>query len=650
MRAALMRFHASRPLPAAAARAASVRRVAARAGGSADAPAAAAAPHNAAAAAAAEEPIWYAGYPLDRAAHLRQDAAALARLLADPAARLLPLSGSRVLVADADAGDGNGGSSGSGGNGGSGSSGAKLRLAWVAPTPEALAALDANVPPLFLGLEPATGAPRFGGQAVRGAAADELAAAAGAAGARWAAARTAGPDLSAGDAALAATAVGLAQWHLAAAHDGASGKRTAGAEGGFARTAPSTGRATYPRIDPAIITLVTAGPDWALLGRKPEWPPGRYSTLAGFLEVGETLEQALAREVLEESAVRVAGGSARYVASQPWPFPRSLMVGFRAEARLVDGHGGGSGGIGSSEGSSSSSSGGGSRGFDLLHGPGRAAALGVGLRAAEAEAALLPDSRLPAPAPQPGEMDDVRWFHRDWLRAAVAVAAGGGGGSGGSWYSDANGGSSSGNGGGSGGGAPASDYLRQLEQCGAGPGACAGDFGGFQIPGPYSLAHRLISSWLAEAPAASSSSSCSGGGGGEAWPGDALPQVSIASGKFKYVLLRVREAGAAATAGAGAAAAPAAPRSKLLVWGHPAAEYHNHIYQRAKAAAARLGGLEVDVLGGGRIEHYPDQRVISVYGYSAAFGPAPHEVSAALLRRWFPLYGADAVAVSYDGY
>jgi hypothetical protein len=268
-----------------------------------------------------------------------------------------------------------------------------------------------------------------------------------------------------------------------------------------------TPRSAYPRIDPAIITLITAG-DWALLGRKAEWPtgrcgvgarvannaadlnctkgtrrplcitlqsvrlhgarrahpvdrrrsprcaaphralsprappplrPSRYSTLAGFLEVGETLEQALVREVEEESAVAVAPGSirrgrgggegrghepgpicglvkartcqtfhpaavssatawsrapsaravsfappctltsppppGRYVASQPWPFPRSLMVGFRAQAAAATGGGGGP------------------RGLDLLQGPGRAAAMDVGIRRAGPRSVFRSDCR-----------------------------------------------------------------------------------------------------------------------------------------------------------------------------------------------------------------------------------------------------------------
>jgi NAD+ diphosphatase len=88
-------------------------------------------------------------------------------------------------------------------------------------------------------------------------------------------------------------------------------------------------RETFPRIDPAIIVLVTHG-DACLLGRNPNWPPRRFSTLAGFVEPGESLEDAVVREVYEESKVRLT--SVRYVSSQPWPFPASSMCGFYAEA------------------------------------------------------------------------------------------------------------------------------------------------------------------------------------------------------------------------------------------------------------------------------------------------------------------------------
>jgi phosphohistidine phosphatase len=116
--------------------------------------------------------------------------------------------------------------------------------------------------------------------------------------------------------------------------------------------------------------------------------------------------------------------------------------------------------------------------------------------------------------------------------------------------------------------------------------------------------------------------------------------VEIDQGVFKYVLLRLTDASSG--------------RSKLLVRGSTGAAYHNHILQHAKAALpSQVGGeaaaasLDVQVLGGGRIEHYPEQRTISVYGYSAAFGPAVHEVTAGLVRKWHPWA---SVTHSYDGY
>ena len=97
------------------------------------------------------------------------------------------------------------------------------------------------------------------------------------------------------------------------------------------------GTETFPRLDPAIIVLVTdAAGERALLGRQASWPPGRYSTIAGFVEPGESLEDAVVREVEEETGVHV--GDVEYVSSQPWPFPSSLMLGFRAVARTHDDH------------------------------------------------------------------------------------------------------------------------------------------------------------------------------------------------------------------------------------------------------------------------------------------------------------------------
>jgi hypothetical protein len=165
--------------------------------------------------------------------------------------------------------------------------------------------------------------------------------------------------------------------------------------------------------------------------------------------------------------------------------------------------------------------------------------------------------------------------------------------------------------------------------------------------GRYSLASRLINGWLSGAssadtgPALSPRIGSSGGGGdsgsGGGWAGDALPQVSLDTGTFKYVLMRLRT--------------PDGSRSKLLVWGDTRAAYHNHVLLAAKSDA-RAVGLEVDELGGGRIAHEPGPEgglagAVHIYGYSAAFGPAPHEVAAALVRRWHPFA---AVSISYGGY
>ncbi len=113
---------------------------------------------------------------------------------------------------------------------------------------------------------------------------------------------------------------------------GSCGSPTRPERNGRAMTCTRESCATefFPRVDPAVIVLVTDG-DRALLGRQAGWPAGRYSTIAGFVEPGESLEDAVRREVLEETGVEA--GAMTYQSSQPWPFPRSLMLGFRAEAR-----------------------------------------------------------------------------------------------------------------------------------------------------------------------------------------------------------------------------------------------------------------------------------------------------------------------------
>lgn len=140
--------------------------------------------------------------------------------------------------------------------------------------------------------------------------------------------REVGAVLGDRDAGLLVHAVGLVNWHAAHPRCARCGEPTAVTQGGAVRQCAGCSAQHFPRTDPAVIVLVTDGADRCLLGRQPTWPPGRYSTLAGFVEPGESAEQAVVREVEEESGVRVR--DVDYRASQPWPFPSSLMLGFRA--------------------------------------------------------------------------------------------------------------------------------------------------------------------------------------------------------------------------------------------------------------------------------------------------------------------------------
>lgn len=126
-----------------------------------------------------------------------------------------------------------------------------------------------------------------------------------------------------------AQARAMLHWRARHRFCGACGGAVAFQRGGWQGRCAQCGAEHYPRTDPAVIVAVGDGRR-LLLGRQPGWPPQRYSTLAGFVEPGESLEQTVAREVLEESGVRVRG--CRYLASQPWPFPGSLMLGFVADA------------------------------------------------------------------------------------------------------------------------------------------------------------------------------------------------------------------------------------------------------------------------------------------------------------------------------
>jgi NAD+ diphosphatase len=137
--------------------------------------------------------------------------------------------------------------------------------------------------------------------------------------------REAGAVLARADAGLAAYAVSLLNWHRGHRFCANCGASTKLAEAGFIRRCAACGTDHHPRVDPVVIMLVTDD-DRVLLGRQRSWPARRYSALAGFVSPGESLEEAVAREVDEEAGVSV--GTPRYVSSQPWPFPGSLMMGF----------------------------------------------------------------------------------------------------------------------------------------------------------------------------------------------------------------------------------------------------------------------------------------------------------------------------------
>ncbi|OSC43320.1 NAD(+) diphosphatase [Mycobacterium decipiens] len=127
---------------------------------------------------------------------------------------------------------------------------------------------------------------------------------------------------------LVSSATALLNWHDSSRFSALDGTPTKPARGGWSRVNPITGHEEFPRIDPAVICLVHDGGDRAVLARQAVWPERMFSLLAGFVEAGESFEVCVAREIREEIGLTVR--DVRYLGSQPWPFPRSLMVGFHA--------------------------------------------------------------------------------------------------------------------------------------------------------------------------------------------------------------------------------------------------------------------------------------------------------------------------------
>ena len=221
-----------------------------------------------------ESDIFYSNYPLDRAVDKRRDAAWVQDAFKSPGALVTPVRGSKVLLQQSDHNSSSVSSSSSISNDSNSSSSSRnhhLQPVWLTSDHHDIPTImDPETEPLFLGCNPKTRAPYFALQITPEA--EQLLAAE--PNWNWLPARTAGPSLSPEDAALMAVASGLAAWNRSAQYHGTSGAKTQGANGGFSRVCPETKRSIYPRLDPAVITLVTAG-DWCLLGRKEGWPAGR---------------------------------------------------------------------------------------------------------------------------------------------------------------------------------------------------------------------------------------------------------------------------------------------------------------------------------------------------------------------------------------
>jgi NAD+ diphosphatase len=254
-----------------------------------------------------DEPNAFSGAELDRAADERKDAEWVAAQRRHPHARAVLVGDDGVHVT----GDGDGG---------------EPRLALVS-----LAGVPARERAMLLGLDDRGPVFAVDVDASGDALPRPLIGAHGggtldpATGTRPAGLRDAVASLPQSDGGLVAYACALVNWHRRHGHCSVCGTATEPSSGGLVRDCPRCGTHHFPRTDPVVIMLVT-GEDRVLLGRHASWPPGRYSTLAGFVEPGESLEEAVAREVREEAAVDV--GAPVYLSSQPWPFPSSLMLGF----------------------------------------------------------------------------------------------------------------------------------------------------------------------------------------------------------------------------------------------------------------------------------------------------------------------------------
>lgn len=242
--------------------------------------------------------IVFSGNPLDRAAQLRNDATKMAALVARPDAQALRLYDLKPAI--------------------------RLKpnaaIAWV-PLGQATAKPDFEAPLVFMGLKGET--PHFALAMPADAKPEEE-------GVKLIDVRSIAPSISLEEAAMLAQARSMIDWHARHRFCANCGQPTKVEASGWNRLCAACKAQHFPRTDPVVIMLAVRG-DHCLLGRQSRFIPNSFSALAGFVEQGESIEEAVAREVLEEAGVRT--GRVAYFASQPWPFPSSLMIGCYAEAK-----------------------------------------------------------------------------------------------------------------------------------------------------------------------------------------------------------------------------------------------------------------------------------------------------------------------------
>jgi NAD+ diphosphatase len=243
-----------------------------------------------------EEIYCFGGNPLDRKSEQRDDGDWIETLLADPASRMLPLRDLKPFVRG----------------------GATPTLDWQ-PVASWRGLIEAGATLIFLGI--GDGHAHFAIDATEAAATPDI-------DIERVDVRALAPAIDPGEAAILAEARALLDWHGRHRFCAQCGSPSQPASAGWVRRCPDCRASHFPRTDPVVIMLVVRGSQ-ALLGRNRRRPGARFSCLAGFVEPGETLEAAVRREVREESGIRA--GRVRYLASQPWPFPSSLMMGFLAE-------------------------------------------------------------------------------------------------------------------------------------------------------------------------------------------------------------------------------------------------------------------------------------------------------------------------------